>query len=368
MTTNLFIKRKKNNTGFWGQFGDGVNIADGQAVRTNIIYDYLQKNLQNSTLIKVNTFNWKKSKFLFFIKTIYMILNSSSIIIAPADNGFKIIVPILKIFQKVKKIDVYYIVIGGFLPNLLRNKPKYIKSLNMYKSIFVQTDNIKRDLLKLGVINVRILSNMKNMAVRSIEDIEINNSEVINVCTLSRITKDKGIIEAIKAVKLANDKLGGFNIFLDIYGIIDEKFRQEFESIVKENSQFTKYKGILRYNQTADTLKNYYLLLFPTYYYGEGLAGNIIDAFFAGIPVIATDWNYNRDVISDGINGLLVRPRDEYDLAEKLLSLYRDKEKVYNISINNAIYANSFLVDNVLKELYNCIEESSIKRLRRKGI
>ncbi|MFR3494185.1 MAG: glycosyltransferase [Blautia sp.] len=54
--------------------------------------------------------------------------------------------------------------------------------------------------------------------------------------------------------------------------------------------QYIRYKGMVPFNQSTEVLKNYDALLFPTYYEGEGFAGTIIDAFAAGLPVIASDW------------------------------------------------------------------------------
>ena len=59
------------------------------------------------------------------------------------------------------------------------------------------------------------------------------------------------------------------------------------------------WNSIFNYNETASHLKKYFALLFPTYFHGEGFAGCLIDAFFAGIPVIATDWLYNKDIINN---------------------------------------------------------------------
>lgn len=343
--------------GFWGQFGDGVNISDGQAVRTNIIYKYMLEKLISSEIVKVNTHNWEKNKVAFFIKTIRMILVCDKIVIAPADNGFKIIVPLLNFFKKVKKIEVFYIVIGGFLPSLLKKSPKYIKMLKNQNTLFVQTDSLRKDLNTLGLTNVSLLTNMKNMSIRNLDDITLNKCEIIKVCTFSRVTESKGISEAISAVKLANKTLNGKFINLDIYGYIDEKFKSTFNKLVEDNSDFVDYKGIVQYDCTSDVLKSYFLLMFPTYYHGEGFAGNIVDAFFAGIPIIASDWNYNRDVVHHGVNGLLVKPKDAIDLSEKLVELYSDRKKAYEMSINNIKRAKQYKVENVMKDFMEKIEK-----------
>jgi glycosyltransferase involved in cell wall biosynthesis len=56
---------------------------------------------------------------------------------------------------------------------------------------------------------------------------------------------------------------------------------------------------------------------FLSYWKGEGFTGVIIDAFIAGVPVIATGWNMNTEIIEDGINGFVIPPNDTVSLANK---------------------------------------------------
>lgn len=56
----------------------------------------------------------------------------------------------------------------------------------------------------------------------------------------------------------------------------------------------------------------------------EGLSIALIEAMAAGKPVVATAVSGTPEVVLDGITGLLVRPRDPNDLAEKLLALVSD--------------------------------------------
>ena len=58
------------------------------------------------------------------------------------------------------------------------------------------------------------------------------------------------------------------------------------------------------YDKSVDVIKNYYALLFPTKFITEGVPGTIIDAYSAGVPVIASRWHSFTDVIDDGITGI----------------------------------------------------------------
>ena len=73
-------------------------------------------------------------------------------------------------------------------------------------------------------------------------------------------------------------------------------------------SEAVEYKGVVPFAKSTDVLNGYFALLFPTYYQGEGFAGTLIDAMAAGIPVIASDWRYNSEVVESGVNGYLYKP------------------------------------------------------------
>ena len=350
------MKKNLHKIGIWGQYGDGGPIADGQAVRTTITTQELIKKYGENEVLVLNTNAWRKHPVRFFIDTINLLRKCENVLILPADNGLRIVAPIYDFFNKLYKRKLLYIVIGGFLPAFLQKHPNYIRMLNKYDALFVQTPNIKKDLLELGILNIEMMTNFKIQPTREIDDIRINNDENINLCILSRLTKDKGIEDAVEAIKIVNEKLGARKVHLDLYGIVPENYRERFNELLNNNSDLVVYKGVVDYNQTASVLKNYFAMLFPTYFHGEGFAGCIIDAFFAGIPVIATDWLYNKDIIADGVNGLLVSPQSPVELAEAILRLYQNRTLANRLAINNAREALNYTADQVLQNLYNKLQ------------
>lgn len=350
MKTNLY------KIGIWGQYGDGGPIADGQAVRTTITTQELIKKYGEKEVLVLNTNAWRKHPVRFFIDTINLLRKCENVLILPADNGLRIVAPIYDFFNKLYKRRLLYIVIGGFLPAFLQKHPRYIRMLNKYEALFVQTPNIKKDLSELGILNIEMMTNFKVQSIRLHKDIEINQKECVDICILSRLAKDKGIEDAIEATKLVNQELGGHKIHLDLYGIVPDNYKERFEEIILENSDFVTYKGIANYNHTVSVLKDYFLLLFPTYFHGEGFAGCLIDAFFAGIPVIATDWLYNKDVIIDNKNGILVPIKSPRDIANAILRLYKDRDLAFQISLNNVEEANNYTPEKVLNGLYKYLD------------
>ncbi len=347
----------KYKIGIWGQYGDpGVRIADGQAVRTTIITQELKNRYGKDSVCVANSNHWEKSPFRFLCRCIYMVANSKKIIIMPADNGFKVFVPILMALNIIFKKELFYVVIGGFLPALLRDHPMYLKMVKYFKALFVQTENLKKDLTVLGIKNIYILSNLKRLNTRSHEELKENDDQEIKLCVFSRINKEKGIEDAIEAVRKTNEKLGSNYVHLDLYGLVPATYRERLNELMRNNSDIASYCGIVEYNKTVETLKDYFVLLFPTFYYGEGFPGNLIDAFHSGLPVIATDWMYNKEIIRDGVHGILVPPHDTTSLSEAILKLYRNRSLALDYAHNCLDEARNYQPEQVMKELYKFLD------------
>lgn len=346
----------KYKIGVWGQFGDGGKIADGQAVRTTIITKELQMRYGNESVGIVNTNGWKSHPLKFLFESFQLVRDSTIVVVAPADNGYKVFVPLLLLFNMFYRRALIHVVIGGFLPALLKDKPIYLKFENKFSAVFVQTENLKRDLEHLGVCNISILSNLKRLNTLPFDEIIKKDDQDVRVCVFSRINKEKGIEDAVEAVKIANTKMGRTAIKLDMYGLVQPGYEQTLQEVVKDNRGFAEYKGIVDYDKTVETLSGYFVMMFPTYYYGEGFPGNVVDAYNSGLPIIATDWLYNKDVIVDGRNGILVPIKSPLKLADALLTLYNDRDLHFNMIKNNIEDSRQYHPDVVLKEFYAFID------------
>lgn len=99
----------------------------------------------------------------------------------------------------------------------------------------------------------------------------------------------------------------------------------------KVDKEFICYKGEADSSMSVEIIKEYDLLLFPTYYEGEGLAGTIIDALFAGVPIVASDWKYNKDIIKNGINGFTFKTKDDKEFEKLLGDIYLGKYDIHKM-------------------------------------
>lgn len=145
----------------------------------------------------------------------------------------------------------------------------------------------------------------------------------MRLCTFSRVMQEKGIADAVKTVIEVNQSLWRTVFSLDIYGQVDENQTDWFEELRKIFLDYIRYGGLIPFDRSVETLKEYFALLFPTYYEGEGFAGTLIDAYSAGVLVIASDWKYNTELVNENV-GYVYKTRDNTALAELLNAMAAD--------------------------------------------
>lgn len=281
-----------------GHFAEGLNLLNGQTVKTKIITEELQNRLGQDQVLKIDTHGgWKT-----FLKAPFQVLQalrkSANVLIFPAHNGLRVYAPLLYLFRGLfRDRRVHYIVIGGWLPEFLKKRPLLSRIIKSFDGVYVETTTMQKVLDSQGFRNITVMPNCKNLKILSESELIYAVGEPYKLCTFSRVMKEKGIEDAIQAVRAVNESFGRIVYTLDIYGQVDSAQMEWFESLKADFPEYIRYGGVVPFDRSVDVLKTYYALLFPTYYEGEGFAGTILDAFAAGVPVIASDWKYNREIV-----------------------------------------------------------------------
>ena len=135
--------------------------------------------------------------------------------------------------------------------------------------------------------------------------------------------REKGIEDAVNAVVSVNTDLGVQAFSLDIYGQVDGAQLEWFESLQTKFPSYIRYDGLVPFDKSVDVLKDYFALLFPTYYEVEGFAGTLIDAYSAGVPVIASDWKYNAELVNENV-GFVYPTEDQRAFVDNLKAMAVD--------------------------------------------
>ena len=298
-----------------GHFAEGKNLLNGQTIKTKIVTEELQHQIGENQVLRIDTHGGVKTLLKAPFDAYRALKSSTNVLIFPAHNGLRVYAPLL-VFLRIflRKRSLHYAVIGGWLPHFLEKRATLKFFLKKFDGIYVETNSMKKALDAQGFTNVFVMPNCKKLTVLSENELVYPNGTPYKLCTFSRVMKEKGIEDAVEIIRKVNAKLGYQAYTLDIFGQIDSSQAEWFESLKQRFNNDIKYCGSVDPNRSVEVLKDYFALLFPTHYYTEGIPGTIIDAYAAGVPVIAARWQSFDDVVDDGKTGVCY----EFDNAEQL--------------------------------------------------
>lgn len=336
-----------------GHYAVGLDYLDGQTIKTKIITSELCRALGEKNVVQFDTHGGVKTLIkapLFVFKSLQ---KAKNVVILPAHNGLRIfgrLLPFFRCFFRNRKI--HYIVIGGWLPEFLLKKKRLAKALKKFDGIYVETSTMKSALGKQNFRNVFVMPNSKRLKVLSKKDLIYPQGSTYKLCTFSRVMREKGIEDAVNAVLTVNDELGHHAFSLDIYGQVKEEQKGWFDELQKKFPSYIRYGGAIPSDESVNVLKEYFALLFPTYYEGEGFAGTLIDAYSAGVPVIASDWKYNVELVNEKVG--YVYPTGAQSTLVNILKRIADNPEMLLEKKQRCLEeAEKYNIDNVIQIIIN---------------
>lgn len=332
-----------------GYFGDGIHkVTDGQGIKTVELYNALKDFYDADNVLKVNTYG--KKKFSLAIKLLEAISKCDNLIVVVSANGRKTIIPLLDFYNKFFHKRIFHSLIGCTTYKTLDEKPRLKPIFQRLNGNWAETKVSKQQLEDRGLTNVHVIKNFKTLKILDESELVYTKDDIFRFCTFSRVENMKGIPNVIHAVNKLNQKYGKTVCTLDIYGKIEDDFVEEFEQLKVDFGDCIKYKGVVEFEKSVDTIKHYYMLIFPTLYYTEGIPGTIIDSFSAGVPVISAEWESCFDIMSKDLGITYEIGNDEALLAAL----------EYAITHKNAI---DLLKNNCLKEAKKYTPQAAIRQI-----
>lgn len=329
-----------------GHFGKNENLLNGQTVKTKIVTEELQSQLGQDQVLKFDTHGGWKTLLKAPFQVFRALKCSANLLVFLGCNGLRVYAPLLSLQRRLfKNRKIHYVVIGGWLPQFLMKRKALSRMLRKFDGIYVETNAMKIALENQGFENVYVMPNCKKLNILSESELVYPSGVPYKLCTFSRVMREKGIEDAVDAVVTANTALGAQMFSLDIYGQVDRTQTQWFDLLQKKFPDYIRYCGAVPFDKSVDVLKDYFALLFPTYYEGEGFAGTLIDAYSAGVPVIASDWKYNAELVNDDVG-----------------YVYHTGERIALVDILKAVAINPTLL---LQKKRLCLKEAEKYRIDR---
>lgn len=340
---------KKYKITLVGHFADGKDFNDGQTVKTKNLYKALSTQYGSDSIKRVDTCGFKSKIVPFILENIKSFAKSRNTIILPAHNGVKVFVPFFSFLKLFFKTKLNYAVVGGWLPQFLNEHKLICKMLKKFDGIYVETCSMKSNLDAMGFANVYMLPNFKYLTPLDEDELVYNENTPHSLCIFSRIMQEKGVEDAIEIVKQINDQAGKTIFTLDLFGPVDDGYKERFEEVKLNMPEYVSYKGVIDSEKSVDAIKNYFALLFPTKFYTEGIPGTIIDAYAAGVPVISARWQSFNDVVDDHVTGIGYEFNNIDDLKQKLMDIAKCTECINALKLNCLRKSKQFLPNEAIK-------------------
>jgi glycosyltransferase involved in cell wall biosynthesis len=320
-----------------GNFGFISKSIDGQTVKTRNLKALIE------TIGPTDFYNTEKGKKypLSIISIIPKIPVHSSIIVILNRNGLKYLVPLIFFWSKLLKKKLYFIAIGGWLADFVKHQKLVNSILKKFDKIFVESKAIVHELKECGYKNMYYLFNFKTFNFER-HDFSVNSDRKnLRMIFISRVMWEKGI-DIVGHIAEIIDK-EKYPLSIDIYGPLEETSKDDILNMINKYACLAYHK-VVSPDEVHKTMSGYDVLLFPTHWDGECFAGVILDAFIAGIPIIASDWKYNAEFVTDGV-GFLFDLREEQRIISIALKLCRDRNLLKTMKINAYKKRDEYSID-----------------------
>lgn len=231
----------------------------------------------------------------------------------------------------------------------------YNKVINEYDVFLAMSEDMKVDLMKIGVPENKIQIHYHGINTKNFtfERNYFIKEGKINLLTIASLRNKKGHMTVLKALKVIQNKRKDINFTYHIVGkgplekklkqfIVENNLEEKvvFHGLIKHGPELNRIIDIadvfLHPSQTTRTNDK------------EGIPGALIEAMTAGLPVISTYHAGIPEVITTGENGILIQERNFNQLQEAIVSLFDDEYKRKILGTNARAYAYENL-DYIMK-------------------
>ena len=234
------------------------------------------------------------------------------------------------------------------------NDKKYIsklkkacKNIDYLMPVSQELANDYKNVFKSTNVKVKYIRHM----VDSFPD-KINYKNNGNLVVVSRLSSEKGVIDLVDVMNYVHKK--NKKLQLHVFGDGDERKNIEKRIELLQLKDVVILHGFQKKDVIGKQFNKSSIFVLGSHEESFGLV--LVEAMAYGIPCIAFTSAQGAHEIIDESNGFLIENRDLKQMAEKILDLYEDKEKLDFLSqgaIKTSLY---YKYDVVQKEWFDFLE------------
>lgn len=317
------------------------NKIGGQLEKTRLIYNELKKRDEIFlTFCNMFTLGTGIKMITSFIRLYF---DNDYIIIVTSNRGTKVMIELIWYLRRLKKIPVFFLLVGNQVEILDSISKEKLKIINKY---YFEVDEMRyriRTSLETG-----FFSNCKE--IKSMNE-SYSDTFPIRICFYSEISQRKGFDILVQALDTVNHK--DIIYLLDVYGYFS-KDKEEMLSLIN-NRKYIEYKGAIKKDKSSMVLPQYLFMVLPSRHKSEGVPGSVVDAYESGVPVISSKIGYLPFVVKHGETGYIFE--DIEGLIERMKEIAKDKKKILSMRRNCLNEAKKYDIKLSVNFLMNDIKQ-----------
>ena len=220
--------------------------------------------------------------------------------------------------------------------------------------VIALTEDMKTEMQKIYSRDVAVIPN--GIDLESYEDLPtkeasrqrlaLNNNDKI-ILFVGTLRPVKGLKYLIQAMNMVRQKDTKARLMLIGYG----EERQSLEGLVKELDLGDRvtFVGKVPNEKVPEYMAASDIFVLPSL--SEGFPVVILEAMASGLPIVATKVGGLPEIVKDGENGFLVKPRGPEELADKVLALLENEELRRGMIRNNRNKVQQYSWENTVGQL-----------------
>jgi glycosyltransferase involved in cell wall biosynthesis len=347
--------------------------SGGVLTLSNSIVDYANDVGFNVAIIDTFKHPFLKISFFQDIKTgvlrVYQLITllcftkySGVIIFSGAGWGFYERIMLSAICRAARIPCIFFIVDGWFLSKQNQNRFKrwWIGLLlKIPHTLAASGSNWVRFFRRVGVRESR-LAIIHYWLPKSfpvvLQPKVLTEGESVKFVFVGWMIKEKGLHEILATLSLLFDE-HQFNFTFIGAGTMLESVREHIKKLKWDSRVFAP--GWLSDEQKKEEFSAAHVFVLPSY--AEGFPMSLIEAMSMGLPVICTDVGGVSDSLHDGVNGLLIPPKNTQALKEAMEFYIKNPAVISKHSLESLkLVRKNHDPDVNCKKLFNAFESKKI--------
>jgi glycosyltransferase involved in cell wall biosynthesis len=207
----------------------------------------------------------------------------------------------------------------GWLTRLVRGL--YRLALSRSAKVFFQNNDDRQIFISGGLVNEAVSDLLPGSGIDLAKflPVPLPGRSPIRFLLIARMLWDKGVGEFVEAARLLKQR--GVDAEFCLLGFLDV---QNPGAISRVKMDEWVAEGVVHYlgvsDNVGDEIAQADCVVLPSFY-REGTPRTLLEAAAMARPIVTTDSVGCREVVDDGVNGFLCRPKDAVDLADKLVQM-----------------------------------------------